>query len=75
MGAITDEEARSMSIKFDFLDKDVGYEASVYKDGADADYKNNPASYSIETMSVNKDTELKIDMAKGGGFAITLKKL
>ena len=70
--SITNENARKAEIDFSFLPKGVNYTATIYQDGADADYLANPQSYKISTKKVNSKTRLKIDVAPGGGAAIRL---
>ncbi len=72
VGTITNENARKAEIDFSFLPKGVNYTATIYQDGADADYLTNPQSYKISTKKVNSKTRLKIDVAPGGGAAIRL---
>jgi hypothetical protein len=72
IGSITDENARSLNLKLDFLDKNKKYKAVIYRDGKDADYALNPASYTIEQKVVSASTELVIPIAKGGGCAISI---
>ena len=72
IGSITDENARTLHIQLDFLDKNKKYKAIVYKDGKDADYATNPESYVIEQSIVNANTALTIPIAKGGGCAISI---
>ena len=74
VGGITDENPRTFSVNFDFLSEGENYSAKIYKDGEDAHWDSNPEALSIESMEVNKDTVLEIDMAPGGGFAISLLK-
>ncbi len=38
LGAATDEEARSIDVKLDFLEKGKTYAAVIYADGKDADW-------------------------------------
>lgn len=73
VGAITDENAREASIVLDFLDKGKKYTATIYKDGVDADWKNNPEKYVIEKLSVDAGTVLKVKLAPGGGCAISIR--
>lgn len=72
VGSITDENARTLNIKLDFLDKTKKYKAVIYKDGKDADYLLNPEAYTIESKMVNASTDLSIPIAKGGGCAISI---
>ncbi len=74
VGGITDEEARSVTISFDFLDQDASYQAVLYRDGSDAHWDDNPTSLTIEEVAVNASATLTIDLAPGGGFAMSLMK-
>lgn len=60
-------------MKLDFLDKDYIYDCTIYADAKNADYKNNPKAYKITHKKVKKGDVLKLTMAPGGGFAISLK--
>ena len=73
VGGVTDENARTAEIDFSFLPEGVDYEATIYADGKDAHYKDNPQSYSITTKKkINHKTRLKQYVAPGGGFAMRL---
>lgn len=74
VGGVTDENSRKLSVNFDFLDDNTVYTATLYKDAADAHYKTNPEAYTIEEMDFRKGEKLEIDLAPGGGFAISLIK-
>jgi hypothetical protein len=74
IGGITDENPRTFSVNFDFLSEGESYTAKIYKDGEGAHWDNNPEVLSIDSMQVNQDTVLEVDMAPGGGFAISLLK-
>ncbi len=73
VGAVTNEEKRTLEVNFDFLDKDTRYVATLYADGKDADYATNPDSYKITTGIVTSKSKIKVDMARGGGFAISIR--
>ena len=73
VGAITDENARTATIPLSFLDKG-NYVATIYQDGSNAHWKENPQSYKITTKKVNKKTTLRIPLAEGGGCAIKIEK-
>ena len=73
LGSITDEEKRNITINFDFLDPSKEYEATIYKDAADAHWKSNPTGYEIETTIVTKGMEKSFLLVEGGGLAISLK--
>jgi len=73
LGTITDENARNSEIKLDFLSSNKTYLATIYEDGQDADWKNNPKSYSIRKTEVNAKSKIKLKLANGGGTAISFK--
>ena len=75
VGGVTDENAREVSVKFDFLTPGSQYEATVYADAPDADFETNPQAYTITRQTVTSETVLPIRMARSGGFAISLRSL
>lgn len=72
VGGISDENARDMVINFDFLPDGITFEASIYKDGANAHWDKNPLAISIDSRHIKKGDELNVWLAPGGGFAISL---
>ncbi|AUP81527.1 alpha-glucosidase [Flavivirga eckloniae] len=72
LGAITDENKRTIQVKLDFLDADKTYLARLYKDRSDSHYMNNPEVYDIEEKEVNSRTILELHLAEGGGCAVSL---
>lgn len=69
VAAMTDENERELSIRFDFL-KDQAYEAEIFSDGINAsrsgqDYKKN-------NLLLNKGDTYSVLMAKGGGWVAVL---
>jgi hypothetical protein len=75
IGSISDENARDMRIPLDFLDPGARYEAMIYRDADDADFEKNPESYVISKSVVTKKSILSIRLQRGGGCAVSLKKL
>ncbi|WP_396143968.1 glycoside hydrolase family 97 protein [Flavobacterium sp.] len=75
LGAITDENTRKTEIKLDFLSPNKKYQAIIYQDGTDADWKNNPKSYAIKTIEVTSKSKIKLNLANGGGTAISFKPI
>ncbi|HLO74622.1 MAG TPA: glycoside hydrolase family 97 protein [Flavobacterium sp.] len=71
VGAITDEKARNTEVKLDFLTKGKKYKATIYQDGKDADWEKNPKSYAIKTIQVTSNSKIKLNLANGGGTAIS----
>ena len=75
LGAITDENARDTEIKLDFLSPNKKYVATIYEDGADADWQKNPKSYAIKTIQVTSKSKIKLHLANGGGAAISFQPI
>lgn len=73
IGGKCDENGHKSVLKLDFLDKDYVYDCAIYADAKNADYKNNPKAYKITHRKVKKGDVLKLTMAPGGGFAISLE--
>jgi hypothetical protein len=71
LGSITNEEAREFTIKTDFLEHDVKYLATIYADAIDAHWDKNPTGYKIDSMEVDKMSEITLKLAPGGGTAIS----
>lgn len=74
VGGVTDENERTMTVKFDFLTQGKQYVATVYADAADADYESNPEAYRIVEGKITAKSAAKIFMARGGGFAISIRE-
>ena len=78
VGGITDENAREVSVKLDFLEKGKTYDAIIYSDAKDANGlpgdNYNPQAYVISKKKVNSKTVLKMKMAPCGGFAVSIRE-
>ena len=89
IGGVTDENAREVSVKLDFLTPGKTYEATIYADAKDAsgyvsDVKigweaaqkegYNPKAYTITKKKVTSKTVLKLRMAPCGGFAVSIRE-
>ncbi len=72
VGGITDENARTANFTLDFLTPGKQYVATLYADGKDADYKENPTSYQIKKGIVTCKTKMSVKEARSGGFALSL---
>lgn len=72
IGAMTDEESRTLSINLSFLESGKRYQATFYADNEKTSLDKNPTALSISSAEVNSDTVLKIKMAAGGGQTIEL---
>ncbi len=75
IGGKCNEDGHKSVFKLDFLDKGRKYECTVYADAKDASYDKNPKAYTITKRTVKAGDTLKLTMAAGGGFAVSLKAL
>ncbi len=66
-GAPTDETARKLTQKLDFLAPGKRYEAQIYADGPGADYITNTTALVVSKKVVTSKDSLEFDMAPGGG--------
>jgi hypothetical protein len=71
LGSITNEEARDLTIKTDFLNPEKKYKVSIYADGPDAHWNDNPQSYVITYPELTNSSEITLKLAAGGGAAIS----
>ena len=72
LGAATNGSVREVAVPLTFLPKNQDFVATIYSDGDDAHWKTNPTSYKIEKKIISHNDTLFIDMAAGGGCAVTL---
>lgn len=70
LGAITDENSRTLEVGLSFLEPGKKYTAEIYRDGDKADWKSNPYDIVIEKNIVNSESKLSLHLAAGGGQAI-----
>ena len=75
VGCTAHEGGHTSELLLNFLDKGKKYEATIYADAKDANWKTNPKAYTITKQKVNAKTKLKLTAAKGGGFAISIKEV
>jgi glucan 1,4-alpha-glucosidase len=75
VGAITDENARTATADLSFLDAGKKYTATIYADADDASYQTNPAAYKITKQVVDNKTVLKLQLAPGGGCAVSIMQV
>jgi alpha-glucosidase len=76
LGSVTDEHARTLAVKLDFLDPGRSYEAQIYRDGAGADWHGDARfRFARETRIVGAADSLTLKLAPGGGEAIRFKAL
>jgi alpha-glucosidase len=73
IGAITDENARSLEVPLSFLPEGERFVAEIYADGEGAHWLHDPLAIEISTREVNSQTTLTVDLAPGGGQAIRIR--
>jgi len=73
VGAITDEEARTLDVPLSFLTPGRRYVAEIYADGPDANWLDNPLPVTITQRPVTSATRLSVVLAPGGGQAIRIR--
>ncbi len=75
VGCTAHEGGHTSELLLNFLDKGKKYEAAIYADAKDANWKTNPKAYTITKQKVNAKTKLKLTAAQGGGYAISIKEI
>ncbi|WP_460485619.1 glycoside hydrolase family 97 protein [Capnocytophaga sp. HP1101] len=75
VGCTAHEGGHTSELLLNFLDKGKKYEATIYADAKDANWKTNPKAYTITKQKVNAKTKLKLTAAQGGGYAISIKEV
>ena len=71
VGGITDWTARDIEVDCSFLGDDKTHNATLFKDGVNAHRVGR--DYKRESLSIKKNSKLKIHLAPGGGFALQIK--
>mgnify|MGYP006420527987 CR=1 FL=1 len=72
LASATDEYARTLDIRLDFLNADRVYVAHVYEDTPKADYVEAPHALHIRRGLVTSDDTITARMARSGGQAVRL---
>lgn len=70
LGAVTDENARDLSVPLSFLEKGKRYRAQIYRDGPDAHWDANPYAIVIEEKIVTGGDTFAVWLAASGGVAV-----
>ncbi|GER06644.1 alpha-glucosidase [Iodidimonas muriae] len=75
LGAVSDEQARTITVPLDFLDNATTYRAEIYADGEGAHWLDNPQPIAVKTKTVTAEDSLSLELAQGGGQAIRFTPL
>jgi alpha-glucosidase len=70
LGALTDENPRTLSLPLDFLEAGERYCAHLYLDGEDANWRSNPYAMRIEKRWLRAEDSLELVMGASGGAAV-----
>jgi alpha-glucosidase len=73
LGAITDEEGRTLDVPLSFLTPGRRYIAEIYADGPKAHWLTNPLPVTISRRAVTSASRLRVVLAPGGGQAIRIR--
>ena len=73
VGAITDEEKRTLDLPLSFLTPGKRYIAEVYADGPGANWLDNPFPVAITRQAVTSASRLRMALAPGGGQAVRIR--
>ena len=73
IGAITDEQGRTLDVPLTFLNPGRRYVAEIYADGPGANWLENPLPVTISRRIVTSATRLSLVLAPGGGQAVRLR--
>ena len=73
VGALTDEDKRTLDVSLSFLPFGRRYIAEIYADGPTASWRDNPESVAISSRPVTSATRLRMVLASGGGQAIRIR--
>ena len=72
VGGMSNWDARTLDVNFDFLSPGISYKATIIKDVPVSSEQ--PTQYTSEEITVTNVSNIKVDMAKGGGFVIRLEE-
>ena len=75
VGGVGGPEEQTVTFPLDFLKPGVQYEATVYADAPEADYETAPQAYTITRETVDASKKYTLRIARGGGFAISLREI
>ena len=75
VGGVGGPEEQTVTFTLDFLKPGAQYEATVYADAPEADYETAPQAYTITRETVDASKQYTLRIARGGGFAISLREI
>ncbi|MEM8583068.1 MAG: glycoside hydrolase family 97 protein [Bacteroidota bacterium] len=73
VGGISGDEDQETTLSLDFLPEGETYTLTIYRDGPDAHYWDNPTDLVIESREVTSADELSVLMKASGGFGAIIE--
>jgi alpha-glucosidase len=73
LGAVTDEQGRTLEVPLSFLPAGQRYVVEIYADGPKAHWLDNPLPVAISSRPVTATSRLRVVLAPGGGQAIRIR--
>jgi alpha-glucosidase len=74
LGAITDEEARTLEVPLSFLPAGRRYVAEIYADNERSHWLTAPLEYQVLEQPVDASTRVTLRLAAGGGVAVRISR-
>lgn len=71
VGGMTNWDERDVELDFSFLPADTRYTATLFTDGINANKQ--AEDYRTETLTIDRNSRMKLHLASGGGFAMKLE--
>ncbi|MCW8108539.1 glycoside hydrolase family 97 protein [Alteromonas ponticola] len=75
VGALTNESERTVTLDFSFLPNNKAFQATIYQDTKEANWRSNPYALEVIKRRVDSQTKLIQFLASSGGVAIKLEPL
>ncbi len=75
IGTITNEKCRIVPIGLDFLDSGKSYQVTIYGDGFQNDWENNPDRVEIESYLVTAQDSIIIPLSQGSGNVMIFESI
>ena len=72
VASATNEEARALPLRLDFLKPGVRYRATLYEDAPDAHFQTNREAYRVRKITVRRGDVIEANLAPGGGHCVKL---
>ncbi|QDU88023.1 Retaining alpha-galactosidase precursor [Pirellulimonas nuda] len=73
VGAVTNEQPRTLDLSLDFLEPGRKYTATLYEDAPDSHFQTNREAYRIRQIPVDQKSVISAKLAPGGGHCMILE--